>query len=174
MSGIELLLDDHRGVYIPRDFIDSFDDWEGINDEDRETLSSPDNEWYWEAWDNVLSNATYTDRYGNVWRLHQDGALFAYCEELMTYEEKIGLGFDVDNDLESVVIDHPDLIITQNPASEMFTWEYQGDHSTRGFHNWVDCAADAVDYLGLKAETVDDKTLPLFPDSDTSEESEHD
>jgi hypothetical protein len=89
MSGIDLLLNDSRGVYIPRDFALNFINWDGIESEDIEILQAgpEDSDWYWETWDSVLCNASYTDEKGNVWRLHQDGDLFSYCEALMTAEE---------------------------------------------------------------------------------------
>lgn len=54
----ELLLDGNRGIYIPKDFYDRFDFAKfGLKKEDYEDLSSPDNEFYWEAWDDLLSDA---------------------------------------------------------------------------------------------------------------------
>lgn len=105
MSGIELLLNDSRGVYIPRDFALNFINWDGIEAEDIEILKAgPDeSDWYWETWDSVLSNATYTDEKGNVWRLHQDGDLWCYCEKLMTSEEHYNFFGDHP--------DHPDIDI---------------------------------------------------------------
>jgi hypothetical protein len=88
MSGIEILISDHWGVYIPKHFSENFILWDGVSDADREILESgPENELYWDVWDSVTRDATYTDSEGNVWRLHQDGDLFAYCEPLMTDEE---------------------------------------------------------------------------------------
>lgn len=88
MSGIEILIGDHQGVYIPQQF-SSWENWQGITEEDREELSQgPESEWYWETWDRVLNDASYTDKDGHIWRLYQDGDLFAYCEELMTKEDK--------------------------------------------------------------------------------------
>lgn len=87
MSGIEILLNDSRGVYIPRDFVDMFD-WANIDTEDAKVCGNgPDEEWYWEAWDNILNNARHVDAHNNVWTLYQDGDLFAVCESLMTDEE---------------------------------------------------------------------------------------
>ena len=92
MSGIEILLNDSRGVYIPQTFAETFDmeGW-GVSDKDRDILlAGPDykeNEFYWETWDSVLSNASYTDKNGNIWHLSQEGDLFAYCDHLMTDEE---------------------------------------------------------------------------------------
>lgn len=73
-----LWLSDSRGVYIPRDFANSFADRAksvtGVSDEDWSTLESgPDTEWYWEAWDSVLNNAVVTDEHGNKFTVHQDG-----------------------------------------------------------------------------------------------------
>lgn len=60
---IMLWLDDHRGQYIPRDFANSFADRAqsvtGVTAEDWATLEAgPDVDWYWEAWANVIDNAT--------------------------------------------------------------------------------------------------------------------
>lgn len=88
MSGIEILLSDNRGVYIPRDFADFGGNWDGVTAEDIEILQAgPDHADYWEAWSAIERDASYTDEKGNVWRLYQDGDLFAYCEALMTDEE---------------------------------------------------------------------------------------
>ena len=56
----------------------------------------PENEWYWEAWHEVLDKAQYIDNQGNIYRLYQDGDLWLICYELMTNEEKINFGFDVE------------------------------------------------------------------------------
>jgi hypothetical protein len=85
--GLELLLSDSRGVYIPRDWAMYCQDMDGVSAEDMEILKAgPDHEWYWEAWDSVLSNAHGVVN-GKTWRLWQDGDLWAYCEDLMTDEE---------------------------------------------------------------------------------------
>ena len=88
MSGIEILLSDNRGIYIPQNFAEGFAGWSGINIEDLETIEKgPETEYYWEAWDSVLNDAFYVDKEGHHWRLYQDGDLFAICDELMTNEE---------------------------------------------------------------------------------------
>ena len=75
-SNAELLLSDSRGIYIPRDFLD-FDKFRSqLSDEEIETLSNPENEWYWETWGSVLNREFLID--GTEYRLHQDGDLFAY------------------------------------------------------------------------------------------------
>lgn len=99
MNAIELILSDSRGVYIPRDFIcndyneidaDHCAAW-GLTEENKEhwiCAANPEDEWYWEAWSWILDNAKYTDENGNVYRLWQDGDLWAYCFEKMTSEEQ--------------------------------------------------------------------------------------
>lgn len=91
MSGLKLLLSDARGIYIPRDFVTGFDlsKWTGIDLGDVAFCQDPENEWYWEAWESILNSASHLDDDGNVWRLYQDGDLWAYCEELMSEEEKL-------------------------------------------------------------------------------------
>ncbi len=88
MSGIELLIDDRRCQYIPRDFVQGFnlEMFSGIRPEDVVTCGNPESDWYWEAWNNIVDNATYQE-HGHTWHLYQDGALFAYCPELMTDSE---------------------------------------------------------------------------------------
>ena len=97
MSGLEILLDSSRGVYIPQAWAKEcacVDGWRvnhaGFDLEDLSILlDGPENEWYWEAWQDVLDHAEYVDKDGRVWRMYQDGDVFAYCEELMTDEEII-------------------------------------------------------------------------------------
>lgn len=95
LPNISLLLSDARGQYIPRDFVTDFDLtlWEGIDPNDAEICTAPEHEWYWEAWNNILRDATYTDPDGRVFTLYQDGDLWALCLEEMTEEEKKNFGF---------------------------------------------------------------------------------
>lgn len=89
MSGLELLVSDNRGVYIPQTFAENFDlsVWKNIDPKDIETLKEgPDAEWYWEAWESVLNSASYVKN-GQAWFLYQDGDLWAYNPDLMTDEE---------------------------------------------------------------------------------------
>ena len=91
MSGIEILVSDSWGVYIPERFATYATLWEGISSEDVDILlrgpNHEDSQNYWDAWDSVTRDAHHTDAAGNTWRLYQDGDLFAYCEPLMTDEE---------------------------------------------------------------------------------------
>lgn len=90
MSGIEILLSDSRGVYIPQNFVENFDvtlwGFEADDDDIAILREGPDAEWYWDAWDSVMGRAVYK-RGENRWYLTQEGDLFAYCEELMSDSE---------------------------------------------------------------------------------------
>src|ERR1700681_2565627 len=94
LPAVALLLSDARGQYIPRDFVTGFDlsRWEGITPANIEACSDPENEWYWDNWTSICDNATFTEN-GHVWRLSQDGDLWAMCFELMSNEEKKNFGF---------------------------------------------------------------------------------
>ena len=89
MNSVEILVGDSHGVYVPQVFAEKFDLslWNGIDPEDAKTIAEgPEAEWYWEAWDNILSSASYKHD-GNEWFLYQNGDLFAYSPNLMTDEE---------------------------------------------------------------------------------------
>jgi hypothetical protein len=89
MSGIEILLSDSTGVYIPKFFAEHMaEGWSGGSDYDLDVLKSgPEAEAYWEVWDWYLTYASHTDKNGKTWRLYQDGDLFAVCDDLMSDEE---------------------------------------------------------------------------------------
>jgi len=88
MSGINLLISDRWGVYIPQQFATGFLGWDGVSEDDRAIIEAgPEHEHYWDAWSDITSTAFYTDENGNVWRLWQDGDLFCYCEDLMDDDE---------------------------------------------------------------------------------------
>jgi len=80
-SNVEFLLDGNRGIYLPQDFAQNFNlsDW-NINDPELEEtlLAGPEEENYWEAWDEVLDNAYMEDDAGMTWRLFQQQDLFMY------------------------------------------------------------------------------------------------
>lgn len=73
-----LWLSDSRGIYIPRDFANSFADRaksvQGVDDKTWAILEAgPNHEWYWEAWEDVERDATVTDEHGHKYRVYQDG-----------------------------------------------------------------------------------------------------
>lgn len=91
-QGTVLWLNDARGVYIPRDFAGCFQDRaknvSGVEPGEWEFLEAgPEAAWYWETWDNVLSNAVVTDNEGVRFRLHQDGDLWLVPEGMEWSEE---------------------------------------------------------------------------------------
>lgn len=91
---IEILCDSHHGVYIPQIMIHRLKDngWRNIPINAVEELSHPDNENYWETWEEVLNNAEWYDNStGQVFKLHQDGDLFAVCHASCTPMEYYNL-----------------------------------------------------------------------------------
>lgn len=109
INAVSCLVDSAAGTDVPKRFANNFSfecevgevdypTWKGISVEELEILrEGSDQDWYWETWDDVLGNATFTSNEGNVYHLWQDGDLFAYCEELMTDEEYRNL-FGVNRD----------------------------------------------------------------------------
>lgn len=79
----ELLLDESRGIYIPKKFAENFDTEEWHIDEElvAELKEGPDGENYWEAWEAVLRDAWMIED-GKKWNLEQDGDLFAVHYEV--------------------------------------------------------------------------------------------
>lgn len=87
-----LWLDDHRGVYIPRDFANRFKDRDknvsGVSADEWAILEAgPDHEQYWDVWADVEQNAIVTDDNGAKFRLYQDGALWLVPEGMEWDEE---------------------------------------------------------------------------------------
>ena len=78
-NGSLLYLMDARGVYIPQNFAEHTrrECVTNVTDSDWQCLldgPTAENEWYWEAWNNVLSNARVTDpKSGTVYTVYQDG-----------------------------------------------------------------------------------------------------
>lgn len=78
---MELLLDGNRGIYIPQTFAKTIDltkviPYEGMDYDIQTCLDGPDNDEYWEAWDNVIDELKFTD--GST--LYQDGDLWAIAD----------------------------------------------------------------------------------------------
>lgn len=78
----QLLIDGAAGIYVPRNFYERFDfsEW-NLNIADFSDLSDPYKEHYWDAWQDVLDQAEHHDNDGRIWRLEQDGDLWAVCDE---------------------------------------------------------------------------------------------
>lgn len=104
-TGMELAASCGHGVYIPQLWVNSLNETgrkaleAAVSAEDIAAIEAgPDNEWYHEAWSNVLDWFEYTDEHGNLWQLWQDGDLWVYCYELLTDEEKLGMGYELEED----------------------------------------------------------------------------
>lgn len=167
MSGVQLLLSDARGQYIPRDFAEECAHWQGIDEDDLKILADPDHEHYWEVWDDVLSNATFTDKDGHVWTLYQDGDCWAICDALMTLEEKKNFEFDIDDQLEEILEANEGFEVVKVPEATRtlgeWTWTSVEGDAKDTWVRWTDAAYDCVTQNMLELPVVDTKTLPLFP-----------
>lgn len=88
--GIELLCESYHCQYIPQMKAQQLYDagWLVRAEDVAVCNAGPSNVNYWETWRYILDNATFKDKDGNVWRLYQYGDLWAYCDQLMTDEEK--------------------------------------------------------------------------------------
>jgi hypothetical protein len=76
-----LLYDGNRGIYIPQIAASDLHFTTPLTDEQKEDLSNPDNENYWDTRSMVLNNKTVTDtQTGIVYNLHQDDDLWAIAE----------------------------------------------------------------------------------------------
>ena len=79
---IVCIVDGCQGVEVAKSFINSFhrEHW-NISKSDADILNNPDHDDYWEVWDEVLRDASFTDADGSIWSLYQDGDLFAVRED---------------------------------------------------------------------------------------------
>lgn len=89
----EIILSECRGIYLPQNFIEETENVEGwtynISNYDIITLKNgPDDEWYWQAWENMLNNAYFTYPDGTKGVLYQDGDLFVLPEGTSLEEEE--------------------------------------------------------------------------------------
>jgi hypothetical protein len=78
-----LILDEVRGIHIPKNFSESIDQSDIINldPEMQDCLLiclDPDHADYWEAWQHIMDNIKFKlDKTNDVYSLYQDGDLFA-------------------------------------------------------------------------------------------------
>lgn len=89
----QILLSDARGIYIPRDFLPFANRLEKpMSEADKACLENPENDYYWEVWEEVLNGkyGALVDDSGERWILWQDGDLYAVHEsfEQEFYEER--------------------------------------------------------------------------------------
>ena len=89
MSDVRMLLiDELHGINIPVKFYKEFDfvQW-GLNKDDYAGIASNDMPEYWDAWQELLTTAQHTDKDGVVWRLYQDGDVWAERADFIGWTE---------------------------------------------------------------------------------------
>lgn len=76
---MDLLLDELWGIYIPQRFAEIFDmrAWNVSEESEAVLLAGPDEDNYWEVWEEVLDKAIILNDSGETLALYQDGCLFA-------------------------------------------------------------------------------------------------
>lgn len=110
-DNMSLLITDAQDVYVPQSFVKGFDykDW-GVSEEDYATLSAgPDDEWYWETWEDVLNYASFEDEFGHIWSLYQEGDLWAIRDGFNPDDENEDDGVyyeDGDENIEAAELDY--------------------------------------------------------------------
>lgn len=60
-TSLILAIDSHYGVYTPQAFVEKYGEYLDLSNEQKEDLSSPDNEFYWETWEIVLDKGLTID-----------------------------------------------------------------------------------------------------------------
>jgi len=81
-----LISDSHHGIYIPQIVVTenlSMPNWnfsECNEDDIKIVIEGPDNEWYWDAWNNILDNVIIYDNEGEKYFLCHNEDLWAVPE----------------------------------------------------------------------------------------------
>lgn len=90
-SNVTLLCNENNGINIPFIMAQRLKDagWTNITSEDVEIINQGvEHDQYWDVWEEILSNAEYHDNStSQVFKLHQDGDLWAYCPASLTPSE---------------------------------------------------------------------------------------
>lgn len=82
-----LIADSHHGIYTPKLVVDgelsnTTWDWSGVDKEDIKSIQNgPDDDWYWDAWANVIDNVSITGLDGTKYFLYQNDDLWAIPEQ---------------------------------------------------------------------------------------------
>lgn len=79
-SPLQLLYSGHYGIYMPQFAANELPFTEPLTDEQKSDLSSPDNEFYWETWEDVLGKSLTEPSTGFKYFLHMDDDLWAIRE----------------------------------------------------------------------------------------------
>lgn len=75
IEDVVLLADSHHGVYIPQLVVQQYLehpmwDWSKVSKEDIDSvLAGHDNEWYWEAWDDIMCEVKVVDEDGTEYMI---------------------------------------------------------------------------------------------------------
>lgn len=77
METWNLLVDSNRGVFVAQSFAKTYTDHNIKADDLAILLEGPDNDDYFETWEDVLSYCELTDQDGNKFTLHHDCDLWA-------------------------------------------------------------------------------------------------
>ena len=79
METWNLLIDSNRGVFVAQSFAANYNylDHNIKADDLAILLEGPENEDYWETWEDVLNYCELTDQDGNKFTLHHDSDLWA-------------------------------------------------------------------------------------------------
>jgi len=92
-KAFKLLITSAAGIYIPNEFMRSYRGWKGYGKGQfnayKRILSDPENEEYWDAWNELLDKLTYTTEKGIEHSLYQDGDLFAVDLNLIKAWEEV-------------------------------------------------------------------------------------
>jgi hypothetical protein len=89
-----LLADSHHGIYIPKIIAEDIisGNLKVTNKEDilwgLSELGDPDNEHYWEAWEDLCNNAVLVDKTGNEYYIYQDDDVWAIPSKEAPYIEE--------------------------------------------------------------------------------------
>lgn len=98
MQNIEILLNSSRGIYIPRDFVQSMKtELFGLTEQNKrhwKDAENPDSEYYWESWQWILDNARFDHKDGRVFYLYQDGDVFLVAWDNLSQAEKENFGVE--------------------------------------------------------------------------------
>jgi len=82
IEDVVLLADSHHGVYIPQLVVQQYLehpmwDWSKVSKEDIDSvLAGHDNEWYWEAWENIMNEVKVVDEDGTEYMMMENEDLW--------------------------------------------------------------------------------------------------
>jgi len=75
IEDVVLLADSHHGIYIPQLVVQQYLehpmwDWSKVSKEDIDSvLAGHDNEWYWEAWEDIMCEVKVVDEDGTEYMI---------------------------------------------------------------------------------------------------------